>query len=102
MTRNKKVTFDIISKEVMYNPKTTGVQRFKTLVPTKTNSVNNNSIYGPWKKPKGRYFYPHNPNRPFFKKYILNRNGNPERTYGIGFRLENLLYYQNKLKRLEK
>lgn len=103
MTKNKKsVTFNIISKEVMYNPKTTGIQRFKTLVPTKTKSVNNNSVYGPWKKPKARYAHPHNPEVPYFKKYILNKNGNPQRTEDIGFRLENLMFYQNKLKKMSK
>jgi hypothetical protein len=99
--RNKKsVTFDVISKEVMFNPKTTGIQRFKMLVPTKTRSVNNNAVYGPWKKPKGRYIHPHDPSRPHFQKYVLNKNGNPQRTEDIGFRLENLMFYQNKLKKM--
>jgi hypothetical protein len=102
MTPSKKrVTFDEFSRTVVFDPSKHGHQRFKRLEPTKSKSVNNNSVYGPWKKPKGRYFQPHQPEKPFFRKYTVNVRGAPVRTLDdTGFRLENLMYYQNKIAKL--
>lgn len=99
--KNKKtVRFDTVSKRVAYDPEKTGIQRFKILENTKTSSVNNASIFGPWKKPKGPHYAPHPIEKPFRRKYTVDNCGRIIQTGGTGLSLENILYYQNQISKL--
>jgi hypothetical protein len=98
--QKKTVRFAPNVRRVFYDPEKTGIQRFKFIENAKTASVNNASVFGPWKKPKGPHYAPHPVEKPFHRKYTVDNCGRVVQTGDVGHRLENILYYQNQISKL--
>jgi len=97
--KNKKtVRFAPNIRRVFYDPEKTGIQRFRIIENTKTASVNDASIYGPWKKPKTPV---RNLQQQQQRMYTVNNNGRIIRTTEPGgLSLANILYYRDQMAEL--
>lgn len=97
--QKKTVRFDQISRRTFFDPEKTTIQRFRILENTKTASVNNASIFGPWKRPKTPVISNRNTQKQ--RMYTVNNNGRIIRTTETGgLSLANILYYRNQMAEL--